>query len=288
MGYYWKTSSEEVKTFVYHLLDRTKNIVDDNLVGFYIHGSLAMGGFNPKSSDIDILVVTTTPVSIERKKLLTKMFLKSSNHPFPVEVSFLNEGQLKEWEYPTPFDFHYSEYWRSNYEEEIAFVSGMPMKDADLAAHIMITNYCGICVWGRPIDKVFPTVPKADYLSSILTDYEDCLTNITLNPIYCTLNLIRVYWYLKENKISSKEEAGKWGLSHLPQEFNSTIQQVVAAYASEEQNLTIESTHLLQIRDYLKREVEESLSEVEVKQIENLLAIDLVPLVQESKEEGFR
>lgn len=259
MGYNWGNASPEVKMFVYDLLDRTKNIIEDNLVGFYIHGSLAMGGFNPKSSDIDILVVTTTPLSIERKKLLAKLFLTCSNNPFAVEVSFLNEAQLKEWEYPTPFDFHYSEYWRSSYEEEIAFLSGMPKTDTDLAAHITIINHRGICLWGRPIEKVFPTVPKAHYLSSILTDYEECLNNIRLNPIYCTLNLIRVYWYLKENKISSKQEAGKWGISHLPQEFNSTIQQVATAYASEEQNPIVDTQHLLRIRDYLKSEVEELL-----------------------------
>src|SRR4051812_32518722 len=63
MVYNWENSFPKVKTFVYHLLDRTKNILDNNLVGFYIHGSLAMGGFNPKSSDIDILVVTTIPIA---------------------------------------------------------------------------------------------------------------------------------------------------------------------------------------------------------------------------------
>lgn len=34
-----------------------KDILKDNLVGIYIHGSLAMNCFNPKSSDIDFLVV---------------------------------------------------------------------------------------------------------------------------------------------------------------------------------------------------------------------------------------
>ncbi|MDI2586665.1 DUF4111 domain-containing protein [Psychrobacillus sp. NEAU-3TGS] len=250
MSYNWETCSKEVRELVYHLLDKTKEIVAEKLIGFYVHGSLAMGGFNPKKSDIDILVVTSDSLSIDTTRRLAKLFLKCSNNPFPVEVSFLNESQLKEWEYPTTFDFHYSEQWRNSFEEEMEYLKDMPKTDADLAAHITITNYCGICVWGRPIDKVFPAVPKADYLSSILTDYEDCLKNIELDPIYCTLNLIRVYWYVKENRISSKEEAGMWGLSHLPKEFHSTIQQVVAAYASEEQNLPIESAHLIQLRDY--------------------------------------
>ncbi|WP_144512953.1 aminoglycoside adenylyltransferase domain-containing protein [Bacillus sp. FJAT-22090] len=222
MVYNWENSSAEVNMFVHHLLDSTKDILDDKLIGFYIHGSLAMGGFNPSKSDIDILVVTTDSLSMEIKKRLLKLFLECSNNPFPAEVTFLNEGQLKEWKYPTPFDFHYSEHWRKKYEEGAAFVSDMPKEDPDLAAHITIVNHRGICLWGRSIDKVFPAVPKSHYLASILFDYEDCLKNIELNPVYCTLNLVRVYCYLKEEKITSKQEAGKWGLSHLPQAFHST------------------------------------------------------------------
>ncbi|GGA43866.1 aminoglycoside adenylyltransferase domain-containing protein [Psychrobacillus lasiicapitis] len=259
MSYNWETCSEEIRELVYHLLDKTKEIVAEKLVGFYLHGSLAMGGFNPKNSDIDILVVTADSISIETKRILAKLFLECSNNPFPVEVSFLNEAHLKDWDYPTPFDFHYSEQWRNRYEEETAFLKDMPKTDADLAAHITITNHRGIVIWGRAISEVFPIVPKTHYISSILSDFEDCVKNIVRDPVYCTLNLLRVYWYVKEGVISSKQEAGDWGLTVLPKEFNSTIQQVVAAYASEEQNPIVESTHLFRIRDYLKREVEELL-----------------------------
>ncbi|MEI2358527.1 nucleotidyltransferase domain-containing protein, partial [Mesobacillus zeae] len=43
---------------MFYLLDGTKEMISEKFIGFYIHGSLAMGGFNPKSSDIDVLVVT--------------------------------------------------------------------------------------------------------------------------------------------------------------------------------------------------------------------------------------
>jgi hypothetical protein len=42
-------------------------------------------------------------------------------------------------------------------------------------------------------------------------------------PIYGTLNLIRVFWYLKEGVISSKQEAGYWVLLTLPKELSITI-----------------------------------------------------------------
>lgn len=261
MGYNWETCSKEVREFAYHLLDRTKEIVAEKLVGFYVHGSLAMGGFNPKSSDIDILVVTTDSLSIETKRMLAKLFLECSNNPFPVEVSFLNEVQLKNWKYPTPFDFHYSEHWRKRYEEELEkgtmlYFNDLPREDADLAAHITITNHRGIIIWGRTIPEVFPIVPKTHYISSIMADFEDCLENIVRDPVYCTLNLIRVYWYVREGSICSKQEAGNWGLTVFPTEFHPTIRQVISTYESDGQHHYFDANDLIAIRDFIKREVE--------------------------------
>lgn len=259
MDYNWETCSEEIKKFVYHLVKSTDQILHEDLIGFYLHGSFAMGGFNPNKSDIDILVVTKNALSIENKRKLANLFLVYSSHPFPVEISFLDKKQLDNWRYPTPYDFHYSEYWREKYEVDISqgkigCFGGEEKFDADLAAHITVTNQRGICLLGSPIEEVFPEVPPSHYISSIMSDFEECLENIEHDPIYCTLNLIRVYWYLKEGTISSKEEAGKWGLIHLPKECLSTMHQVIHAYASDQKH-TFESSDLFQIRDYLKREV---------------------------------
>jgi predicted nucleotidyltransferase len=85
------------------------------LIGIYIHGSIAMGGFNPNTSDIDVLVATSKSMKVEMKRVLEKFLLMYSKSPFPVEISFLNCEQLKEWQHPCPFDFHYSEFWRERY-----------------------------------------------------------------------------------------------------------------------------------------------------------------------------
>ena len=37
---------------------RFQNILKENLVGVYLHGSAVMGCFNPAKSDIDLIVVT--------------------------------------------------------------------------------------------------------------------------------------------------------------------------------------------------------------------------------------
>ena len=39
------------------IVDKSKIIFKDNLTGIYLHGSLAMGCFNPNKSDIDLIIV---------------------------------------------------------------------------------------------------------------------------------------------------------------------------------------------------------------------------------------
>ncbi len=54
---------------VYCIIDmlyrEVKDILKDQFIGFYIHGSLALGDFDPKSSAIDFLVVTKERISQE-------------------------------------------------------------------------------------------------------------------------------------------------------------------------------------------------------------------------------
>ena len=42
----------------------SKNILGNNLTGIYLHGSAAMGCFNDKKSDIDLLVVVKNDISV--------------------------------------------------------------------------------------------------------------------------------------------------------------------------------------------------------------------------------
>lgn len=264
MGYVWKTCPSEIKDFIFNLNKSIKEIINKNYVGFYIHGSLAMGGFNPKNSDIDVLVITYKSMEIELKRNLVRFLLEYSNSPYPIEISFLNIEQLQQWQHPCPYDFHYSEFWRERFEKDLLndsnhFLNSDIHTDSDLAAHLTITYQRGICVEGKPIKEVFPLVPSSDYISSILGDYQDCLENIEDDPIYCSLNLIRVFWYLKERVISSKQEAGHWGLKNFPGELSITISKVVNFYENGNGTNTFEQDELILLRNYISDNVQKLL-----------------------------
>lgn len=65
MNYSWESCPQEIRVFVSNLLTKIHAIIDDQLIGCYLHGSLAVGGVNPDTSDIDLVIVTEKPLTIE-------------------------------------------------------------------------------------------------------------------------------------------------------------------------------------------------------------------------------
>ncbi|UNL83298.1 nucleotidyltransferase domain-containing protein [Priestia koreensis] len=214
---------------VQDLTDYIKKLVKKDFVGLYVHGSLAMGGFHLKHSDIDIIVLTKKPASNEQKEKLAHYLKGASGQPFPIELSILTTKQVENWTHPSPFDFHFSEYWRSRFQENTAhtIVSQKEMVDPDLAAHLTILTERGRCVDGKSISDAFQLIPTSHYYSAIMGDYEDCLGSIEENPTYSILNMLRVYRYKKDQVISSKQEAGEWGCTEFPVQQIETIQKAL-------------------------------------------------------------
>jgi hypothetical protein len=80
------------------------------------------------------------------------------------------------------------------------------------------------------------------------------LENIEKDPIYCVLNLIRVHWFVKEGVISSKQEAGEYGLLSFPKEFKETFGKVTESYQGRHLS-DFNKEELRKLRDYIKSEI---------------------------------
>src|SRR5437763_7926548 len=115
--YRWPDCPEPVRRQVEQFVRAVHEILGKEREGAYLHGSLAMGCFNPARSDLDLLFVTRQGMSVETKRHLAELLLRCSAAPHPIEVSFLRRQDLDPWEHPTPFDFHYGEDWRHQVQE---------------------------------------------------------------------------------------------------------------------------------------------------------------------------
>jgi streptomycin 3"-adenylyltransferase len=217
-----------------------RSILGENLAGIYLHGSLAMGCHNPDRSDIDLIVTARQGLAPETRRLLAGVLLNLSGDPCPLEVHILLEGDLAAWRHPFPYDFHFSEFWRERFQAHLAqrdwdlFREDPGRVDPDLAAHLTILRFRGLALHGPSIETTFPAVLPADYLDAILYDYAPARDGIAGNPVYGVLNMLRVHWYLQQGRISSKEEAGVWGLDTLPDaELRTVCATALSQYRGE-------------------------------------------------------
>ena len=204
-----------------------------NLVGIYLHGSLAMGCFNPAASDIDIIAVIDGSITDEKKLKFMERVVKLNEHAPAkgIEVSVVKREYCKPFVYPTPYELHFSPMHLKRFSENPKeYVKNMKGTDRDLAAHFTIINKYGIVLYGEPISDVFGEVPVEDYADSIVRDIENARYDIIENPVYVTLNLCRVLAFLKDELYLSKEKGGEWGLKFLPEAYRSLVSQALSCY----------------------------------------------------------
>ncbi|WP_034850100.1 aminoglycoside adenylyltransferase domain-containing protein [Clostridium hydrogeniformans] len=232
------------------------NILRENLVGIYLHGSLAMGCFNYYTSDIDILVVVNKDMELEIKRKLINVILElSKDGPEKgFEVSVILYKHSKNFIYPTPFLLHYSKEYNYRYLSDSEFICGNSV-DKDLAAHMVITRKRGICLVGKPIEEVFQEVPKEYYIDSIIGDIEGARESIVENPIYNILNLCRVLYYLKEEAICSKKEGGQWAYSNMNKRYKEIVKSAMELYENKDKKIEFSSEELVDFADFILREI---------------------------------
>ncbi len=263
--YSWATSPAAVEEQVTLLRDHLLTILDGVLVGLYLHGSLAFGCFNPEWSDIDLLVVTARGMTLEEKRHVVELLLRSSMAPHPIEISFLVESAIHTFQHPLSYDLHYSEAWRERYHQQLAneewlHWNDFVRKDYDLAVHITVTLARGIDLYGKPIRATLPVIPSQYYIEAIMRDFRDAGNNIAGNPIYFVLNACRVYAYLREGNIFSKDEGGSWGLRALPDTYHGLVTQALEIYRGKRANHPFNSADLDRFASYMQEQVQSFLN----------------------------
>ena len=213
--------------------DMSKETLDSRLAGIYLHGSAAMGCYQPKKSDLDFLVVVNTALSdAEKSRFMDRLLELDQACPAKgIEMSIVTKDVCNPFVYPTPFILHYSRMHTGWYQGDPEdYIRKMNGTDKDLAAHFTVTRSRGLCIYGVPVQEMFGEVPEQDYLDSIWNDIAGAEEEITENPMYLILNMARVLAYLKEKKVMSKKEGGVWGLKTLPEQYQKLIRSALLEY----------------------------------------------------------
>ena len=246
-----------VKHLVEEFVGNVQEILGENLIGIYLHGSLVMGCFNFDVSDIDILVVVDEKLSVSIKKEIAQFMIHLSKKSLPkgFEISIVLKKYLDYFEYPTPYEFHFSNDLIELYNnDEFDFENAA--YDADLAAHFVIIKQRGGCLYGEDIQNIFPDVSQEYYLKSIISDFEWSFekviegsdTGTGVVPHYAVLNACRVVAAIKDELITSKSEGGQWGIENFPEEYHLLIKAGLDEYKQQGSSKKVD-TKLL--KDYM-------------------------------------
>ncbi len=245
-----------IQVLLVQIIDQFQRVLGDNLVGIYLHGSLAFRCFDPDTSDVDFLVVVQDRLDATTKRRIAKALVAlSSQAPKKgLEMSIVTRASLQDFQYPTPYEFHFGNEWIDRYlADEVDFE--MVRTDPDLAAHCTIVRERGVRLVGEPIEQVIPPIPRHAYLQSIANDAAFAGRNITLDPVYGVLNLCRTLAFIREGLITSKVEGGQWGLTHVPPTFVPLVQDALGQYARSDQPRPLSGKHLQAFAEYATHEI---------------------------------
>ena len=242
---------DSVKHLLNNFVHGFQSILGANLVGIYLHGSLAMGSFNPAASDVDLLIVVRDALTHEVKEQCRTLLRQLVPHAPPkgIEMSIVTVDSLAHFQHPALYEFHYP----TDHADD-----GTELRDPDLAAHYTVTKARGVTLLGEPIAALFPDVPPRDYLDSIATDAAWSYGNIMQGsddgscavPPYAVLNFCRVLAFIEQQAVLSKSEGGQWGVSHLPAQYAPIVHTALQKYITHASDDAVDAALLKQFATY--------------------------------------
>lgn len=234
-GQAWPRCDADVAEFLEGTVAVTHRALGADLVGIYLHGSLAMGCYYRPKSDLDLLVVTAALDPGRRRALAQAIACHAQTRPTTgnLELSAITAPVAAQVPVPVPLEVHYSSQWHEHILAGDVDWSATRW-DPDLPAHLLSVRQRGAVLHGPPIADVVGQVPWSAFRAAVLDDFAWIVDgdNVLTTPFYGVLNICR-YWHLlttDEQVVLSKEEGAMWALEHLPAEHHRVVFDALEAY----------------------------------------------------------
>jgi len=193
-----------LKPDLQNLAESVRKIIGNNLVGFYVAGSLAIGAWNPHMSDIDFFVIIKNELSDNIIDLLADFHEKIENTDF---------GNKLEGEYITLTDLR-----QKNFEISIPAVKKGHFYRSTVcelsADNVFSLAQTGRCILGEPIDDLGLEVSEMEYKTDvykILVEHKKLLdkgeTLSFQERFYLLVDVLRSIYALETGELATKNSA---------------------------------------------------------------------------------
>ncbi len=223
------TPHNDVNTVLAMLTAGLIEVLGDQLVGFYLTGSLTYGDFDRGSSDIDVIAILTEPLSDEQITQITALHAKVAEQ-FPewakrIEANYVTKAMLSSTLPPKEFRpyFNGGKFWNFQYGNEWL-----------LNLHVL--RDCGVALVGPDPKELLPPIDIAAVREAskrdLHADWEPKLSSghpfespgYDTNHLqaYAVLTMCRILHRAKNDEVASKRVASAWS-KHTYPEWKSLI-----------------------------------------------------------------
>jgi streptomycin 3"-adenylyltransferase len=213
-----------------------EDVLDDAVLGAYLHGSATLGGLRPHS-DIDVLVVLRRRTTPEERRAVVDRLLEISGARArrgparPVELTMVVQSDVRPWSYPPRLEFLYGEWLRDEYEA--GFVPS-PAPNSDLAPLLTMVLQADRPIVGPPAAALLDPVPPSDLRHAITDGVPALLDELDTDTRNVVLTLVRIWATLATGEVTSKDAAADWALDRLPEAHKRVLARARSIYLGQE------------------------------------------------------
>ena len=210
-----------------------REVLGDNLIAVYLHGSAVLGGLRP-TSDLDVLAVARRPTTLDEKRALIARLLPMSGRGDPtgqsrsIGLEVVVQSDVRPWRYPPRLDLQYGDWWRAEFERGDLEPWSSP--NPDLALLLTMVLQGNHPLFGPPPAEVLDPVPAADLRRALLAVIPGLLDNLAGDERNVVLTFARIWTTLGTGRIVSKDGAADWVLPRVPAEHRAVLERAKAMY----------------------------------------------------------
>lgn len=225
------TAYPDINATLQGLQAELSHTLGPDLVGLYVHGSLASGGFNPLSSDIDILVLThapLTPTQFEACRVLYARLATSGAYwAARLEGPTMPIAAIRRFD-PTHALFP---------TVQVGGAFALDGHGTEWILQRAILREHAIVLQGPPLPDHIDPISSAAMVAAVRGVLGDWWTQQLANPTgiptreyqaYAVVTMCRALYTLATGALCSKRQAAEWALGVVGAEWHTTIERALA------------------------------------------------------------
>ena len=252
------TPYNDVNQVLNKLLEKVKNTLKEKFLGMYLYGSLSSGGFNPQTSDIDFLVVTTETLS---QKTISEL---EAMHKETWAGSLKRAGKLEgAYVYKELIRKHDPNGLPCPTVNEGKFYVAELGSDWIIQRHV-VREY-GVILEGPDPKTLIDIVTADDIRNAVMGTLHEWWFPMLNNPAwlkdktdgdraFAVITMCRVMHALEHGTIVSKPQAILWAQAKLGSHWNQLIDKAIAVSNHKEEKIDL--SEILEFIKFTKEQIE--------------------------------